>query len=872
MTKIFENLATSGFFSSLQAREDHQNFSVEALSVLDSLVEVRHNAYLFHKKRFVENDVAKDDKDAADLYYISTPHPIGNLSTPQLLLLELMGKIKALDSRRAHDARKYDAAKYNEVLVKYLKETGTALVENYNVDHNQDAAIALELVQSLSLRKRDREGEGGLVGVSDAMEKIAKAVLQIGIPTTVVTQQVQDAHNSVKERAIVGIMAKEGMPSKTKLWRNVDGDGDPDNAVANVLPQGCVGRSLLEIFEVCQQRGANADDGYLYEPRISYKDKKDVVGLKKQVEGIIAQCSVDGHFSYEKFAEFLDAAKYEAVVDAKGVGRPINNPIDTVLRICLPAFVNAHGLVISDFDSSDQNIMQQILLIKEATQHYLNDRTNSWENPIVINQVILPLCESETSVNGAAQCFVDFFKLVKEQYDRISQLPEVEQAREFADLRRTIINENNEFVLGSFSGPSDLTKDIGSSSIYLIKRLNLDLRQQWEEFKQSVPELDLQEAKMVMEYGQGSSTKRDNNSVPHPDAFSGRTIQGTNIVTMHSHGVKHQLRTAINMVEVPDSFMDDKRVLGVETNDGRVVRLTAQDFIDDAIASHRRFLGEGDKSGVGRGLIVAEIDEKIRRNDPLFGAIARSYSNNQGTRGTNIVPPYREQRAIGAAFVTAYTGLLQHNGFPDETLESYYAIEADDINNSAMLLNITLKELYQFLCVDYQRAEVLGFSQTTIKETQRYCDRVLTFLESRLDIATDQNSAQDYRSRVEGVVLGLAKKCDVQSDAFLALWEFYNQIPQVCKNRNQTTEMMQNLSHDLDNYELTQKEKDAYYANIAFAVNGVTNFPLPLIAMGRLTARNEDHVRAGYLAQVPATTIQPEMLARMNGGIDDRGI
>ena len=257
-----------------------------------------------------------------------------------------------------------------------------------------------------------------------------------------------------------------------------------------------------------------------------------------------------------------------------------------------------------------------------------------------------------------------------------------------------MVNEDNQFILGNFSGPSDLTKDVGSMSIAMINNLSFNLAKLFKDFSISHPLLSLGDVDLVQEYGQGTSTKRDNNSIFAN--FNGSTIQGSNLISLNSQSAKsiiannHKLRNHYN----EDDFM------AIDKN-----------FQNLAIKAHRYFLGDDD------GLIIQQFNKKIE--DKAMQVINRCYGNNQGTRGSDGVLKYSDQRAINASFTTAYLGLLQHCGFPlREDLESFNG-QNIDLFNSKLFFNIIIKELYQIANFNPERAKSLNFNDDLIKESYR---------------------------------------------------------------------------------------------------------------------------------------------------------
>ena len=811
-------------------RFNNIEFNQYGIEYLKDFQVIAENAYL-RQKFLSKNDAQKNKEIAQSYYFISTPHPIGNISAPSLLLFDLSRqinnlKIRILANEENNIANNLSKIQQYLIIAKEILQNSLA---NFNDNSDQEYSSIVDFATSIInksisiIENKDskiKSLEDFNIITKNICQDLFSGVIEIGISNKVIKSNVQDAQGVIKNSILSNVLSKND-GKYLKSWYGVDADGDPDNVVSGIIPQQCNNKNIVEIFSICKKENLSKKLYYnfYYEPRISCKaGKKGVSGLVEQLEKIsgINQINcfkdINNNELKELFCQFLENTKFES--------NNINHPLDTILRTCLPAFVNASGIVLSDFPANNNKIIWQLVAIIKNSEEFLSKKL---KQNIVINQTILPLCETEIAVKGAEKNFANFLKEIDNEYNLISsaKIELEEQNKLFNQLRKFVVNEDNQFILGNFSGPSDLTKDVGSMSIAMINNLSFNITKLFRDFVASHPLLKLDNVDLIQEYGQGTSTKRDNNSVFAN--FDGSTIQGSNIISVNYQSAKAIIQSA-------KSIIANNKKLRKNYKEDDFVAID-ENFQNLAIKAHRYFLGDDD------GLITQQFNDKI--TDKAMQVINRCYSNNQGTRGSDGVVKYSDQRAINASFTTAYLGLLQHCGFPlPEDLELINN-QNIDLFNSKLFFNIMVKELYQIANFNPERAKRLNFNDDLIKESNNYCNGVLKFLIGKVlnkEIADSKNFSDFFKSQsinqkldflVNNLIAGTDNHKNLQQHN-LILREFKDQIPLIRKNQENLNSI---LLESLLKQDAIDYNQDYFFANIALLVNGITNFPLPQIAI-----------------------------------------
>lgn len=150
-----------------------------------------------------------------------------------------------------------------------------------------------------------------------------------------------------------------------------------------------------------------------------------------------------------------------------------------------------------------------------------------------------------------------------------------------------------------------------------------------------------------------------------------------------------------------------------------------------------------------------------------------------------------------------------------------------------------VKELYQIANFNPERAKGLNFNDDLIKESDNYCNGVLNFLASKVlnkEIIDSQNFNDSYKNKplnekldfvVNNLIAGTDNDKNLQQHN-LILREFKDQIPSIRKNQENLNSI---LFESLLKQDAIDYNQDYFFTNIALLVNGITNFPLPQIAI-----------------------------------------
>lgn len=891
--KSFQNLSEKNSPSSFYP------FNENSASALDNWLESIKDHYAAYKKQFPEShEHASKEKEFA---FISTPHPIGNVTAVQCIMLDLMSKIENLQLRDGV-SNKYDATEFKNKLIEYLDKARWGKDEMEKFDQAIDSAknlrdqeqlkqykelaiksnqvirdLIVEQIYKLDVQSKEEIKKFAEVAIQPVL---AKLVLEIGIPTEVINREVQNLQNQKQEK----IIQNKDEYSVTKSWVNVDADGDSANPMSNILA-GEISESdnLKEIF--IKQKETRHDNHLVsYEPRISYEDKKGVKGIKRQLEEIfnsdnlreinsISDLLNEDKFeaAYKEFRVFLENTKYQSSV---------SNKLDFIIRLCAPAFKrDASGIVLSDFDSSDTAIMPRLVFIKEAVEKYLKEE--NLVNPnFKISQSILPLCESEKSIKGAINAFGKFLGDVETEYSKTIESNDLNRVKE---IKKLVCNKNGEFIYGFFAGPSDLTKDMGGLSTLLIDTSIRGANQMWNNFVESwdksleakgvksnftrseelkdkhLEDKKIQEnfqksdkpwyekpkiekkieekednlfmsgTKFVIEYGRGTSPKRGGGIVV--PGLHGATVQGTTMPTFSNTLLKAYSKAATHQ--------------GLESDMAKSNIIT-DEFFNAAVENHRGFLNSGENGGEP-GSVIKEFD-KLRIN-PEFVVLDRKYNNNQGTRGADGIPTFANQRAINAASTTTYIGLISFPSFPAPGSKGWDEFNLEKMLSDPHGIDILTKELFQYCGMDFKRAGRLGFSNEVINQNQLYTNNVLSKLFTSVDPDFNLTQLNDLRyDQIASKLLDeiLTSKMPLDSSAKKSLEHFGEQISFIANSRDSLSAMVNHLPTE-------GKANDSLLSNMAFQLNNLSNFQLPLIP----AVRSKEEINTKYWeAHKPNTKVK----------------
>lgn len=765
--------------------ESTAKFNEDSARSLDVLLENRLLSYVTNKKLFTE----KYNKGREPDTVISTPHPIGNLTLQQGMVLDVLTKILKLELR-------------HEVQKKYSEESIIDIINGYL------AVAGLPRFEIISLKSRANTITQEIrSNINELKHKLATQLLQSGIPIEVISPENQEKSGVARDNLLK--YADSAVPTIVQSWNLVDADGD-DNAMLNALEKthasgSAQGKTILEIYndwqKIKKSKELKEADPTLRQPRLSWKDKKGVTGIMTHLAKIpgvgVIQTWPDMlndkklEEAYGEFKNFIEAERYNGSV---------NSHIDFILRLCSPAFAHAHGIVLSDFDSSKKQAIPQMRFLVQAVERFLTEKTKS---TVVIPQIIMPLCENDASIRGTTDLFREFLASMGKSYDAIKNLPNDIKKQELEKINRLMFPDGNSLFYGGFYGPSDLTRDMGGQSIHFISTSIKELRYAWQEFMKSHKDLLPYNINHIhIEFGKGTSPKRGGGfTLPYPP-----TVQGINFVTTDSNLMKLQLR--LMGAQAPQIYPFESPV--------------SDEFRQHAIDFHKMLLNEDD------GLIIREFDRL--KDTPLLGAVSGTYSNNQGTRGKGGHPLYKEQRAISSAATTSMLGLLGYPSFPapDVMQDMQQEYNLDEVLKNPADLHILMGDLFQIVCMDVKRAKLLGFNQESINICCDYASALLGFIGKKIDVEAPLQMGDNYSDHVVTIVDTLAEKA-VQVGSPLAesvLLQFKAQIPLICQFRDNLTEQLEAATQEKL---VAGKLPDATLANIAFQNNLLANFQLPAL-------------------------------------------
>ena len=535
--------------------------------------------------------------------FISTPHPIGNLTELQGELVNSIGQLshylppKTMPGYKGTLISKLPTTIKQKIAkhVDGLKFTKKELSEiDHYIKHNKGPKTAHQLLTYRNnahmlnhfVDKTIAMVEAPKLTVEEIQQQMAFMTLTMGIPTEVITRPIQNMQIGRKERLLKERLEDYGLvPSNSvKSWLNVDADGDPRNGMEFLLKKSAVGLSLAEIFQNC--RSVENGNHSIAEPRISCDPvKKGVYGVAHQIKtipGVKGIKSMNDIFDpnrfnsfYQEFSQFLDTATYKAetVVGKSNAKTYVNNKVDFIMRVCAPIFIKSNGLVLSDFDSSDRTVIPSLIFIQKAVERHIKAKTGK---TVKADQVFLPLCESKESIEGAKTAFTHFLNDIHKEVVAANG-----NASRLAHIRSIICNQYQKFIYGNFSGPSDLTKDMGGQSVVVIQKSILDMKTIWQQFVKAHPQLNLHKVEFIQEYGVGTSPKRGGGLIMQ--GAKACTLQGSNLATTNFDELRHALKM--------NQALNSKS--GMSHN---VITPFSQSFINAATANHRFFWGE--KHGV----------------------------------------------------------------------------------------------------------------------------------------------------------------------------------------------------------------------------------------------------------------------------------
>lgn len=782
-------------------------YNQTSINLLNNWLESQRLHYIYSKNFFhqeskpeTESGVFSNEVPENPIAFTNTPHPIGNTCLASSLILDAISQIENLNSRYDYgNDKKYkeDSAKYKNALCRYLeklkysddhlKQIETLLTQE-NSQNTQNQLIAYrEIVYKINtwvdkeLEKIETIPFEDLRGHSHVLQKVlAKLLVNIGIPTEVICSEVQTLQMKRKNEWL----RQHG--ADVREWGGVDGDGDLGNHMGNVLPIG-EGHSWKEIHTLSNKVEAN----HVIQPRISCKaNKNGVTGVNKQLEQIAGVCDVKVlsdlmdvtafESIYKKFEFFLHEQSLEGV--------KINHPLDFMARISANALgVSSMGLILSDFDTEQgYQTLVQLMALMACVERYNREYCAAKEDNI--NQPILPLAENEADILAVSAVMERLFGEITSYYEAIPK----EDKAAIERLKKLLVTNCGRFAFGPFSGPSDLTNDVGFMSGLLLERSRARILEAYKNFQQHID--FLKNIELPKEYGVGTAPRRGTN-VPRP--ADGVTMQGSgNLPT--SFGLKEYQRLGA-LQALP------------KTCDAPF----SEAFIKDAITAHKALMPADGKTG-----LTAEYNRLIKdgEHQKIFDVMNRDYLNNQGTRGNDGVHPYEKQRAITCATIAALFGFNGCGTPLPDTLKSHQ----QDYNllkvlNSSSGLKLVMDELLQLCSFDRERLGLLGVKKEVQENLTGYCEGVICLFTKDAPLASmGYNRENGYAPVVEQIVNKILESPHIHVITKRALEQFKQQIPCITSIRQGITRAVENIS--------TLGTEVSAYANLAFSVNQMANF------------------------------------------------
>jgi len=740
--------------------------------------------------------------------FTSTPHPIGNTCLAASLLLDTISRIEHLNIRLQlykQSAYEKNPGKYKEALIRYLEDL------RYPDDHLKESKKQLEAEKDEGVKKQleayhsittkinvdIKHALGTLTNPSNLeslqdfskhlQKNMATLLVNIGIPTEVLCPQVQALQIARKDIWL----ARHG---STRTWHGVDGDGDPSNHMKAVLSMK-EGHGWADMHGQADER--KAEDTLAIQPRLSCKDgKKGVKGVNSHlgsINGVSRAESLADLVNIETFDPIYKKFKMFFMEQKVSKEHEINHTLDFIARTAANSFhplgVSSQGFVLSDFDTKNgkKTIIQLMALmacVDQYNQEYLPK--NKKEEKVNINQPVLPLSENLDDIKNIPKVMEGLFTEIGMLY---TQLAKTGDKAGIDKLRSLLITRCGRFAFGPFSGPSDLTNEVGFMSGWLLEEARSTILGYYRTLQETVP--FLKGVELPMEYGIGTSPRRGAN-IPRPAHAA--TMQGSGHLAT-SFAQKQAMRMG-NTQSPPEK---------------RKAPFTDA-YIEHAIDAHRALFPSDGSAGLS-----AEYDRLIKDKDhqAIFQVVERKYLNNQGTRGKDGVPEYKEQRAITCASIAALFGF---NGcgtpLPDKIEQHKKEYNRTSVLNSSSGLKLMIDELFQLCTFDKGRLECLGVSQDVREGLDAYCEGVISLARAS---KTEYDGKDGYAPVVHKMVDSMLEEKELHPITRRALLHFQEQIPHVTTIRNVITTAVRTVS-------LQANPSVGDYANLAFAVNQIANF------------------------------------------------
>ncbi|MDB2414451.1 hypothetical protein N9W34_01620 [Rickettsiales bacterium] len=750
-----------------------------------------------------KNEV-KDLRASEEIKKIKTFHPIGNNTADQGKDFDLLARILAFKQRDEF------YGKYGTLTdkAKYTEEHSDKILERFN---------------------QEFFGEENKGQFKESFEDLENAII-----TRFIKGGISKEVISRKEQAEAGALASNYLRSSEEerviVW-NPDMDGDPTANVSEILEfDANQGLSLIQIYDLKDKRDPSKN---LYQSRISCEDGgKRGVGdfvhmlnhseVVSKVTGFSDVIGSDFEGKYAQYKEYLDGLKFEKTSEKEGPDLPVNFALNAIIASTLPAFTDAKGMVLSDFpDESDKasQLLAKLMFTRKAVSRYISEKK---QIGLEIDQIYMPLCENKESIENFQQNLEVFNKSVISELSKAKKEGDEEKIQEILDaITSGYDGGHRKFIFGTFSGPSDLTKDMGQSSILEMTKSSVSSELNFRKFKEKVKEIigeDLYSqhfanVQYAQEYGKGTAHRRGGNYVL---GAMPRTIQGLQLASM-SRVIQKAYEQGMDMC---DMSIDDLEQLQQD-----IAEYEATFAVTKSSEAHKSFFCEDENS---KGVINAQLDDLGKME--IFKPALKNYSNPVGHRGYKEDGKYENKaekntRAIGSAAKHAYTGLINNCGFAFNPSEETPDIDLVKMINKPFGLQIFIAELLQMASIDYKRAETLGFEGDAISKTKEYVNNVANFFADKFEIKSPDSleTMQERNDFVNNVLNHVIDKGLIKNETLakrLAL--FKEQVPLIAGISASLTAKVEKISKA---EEITEEQ----IANAASLINDIANFQLPVV-------------------------------------------
>lgn len=626
------------------------------------------------------------------------------------------------------------------------------------------------------------------------------------------SEQIQTEIISINEQSTIATIKEKKFPKGSKSWVNADADGDTKNPIGNKILPGIEGKTILEIYNHC--KASNYDTGITRELRISCEDKKNVTGINTQISKIPGVQDITSwddlleqenfNLAYDKFKIYLEATKYTKQPSQNGSKEDylVNSPLEIIIRIASPVLFDSDGLVLSDFNPTIMSTLPALRFINLATAKYLSEKTH---DTITIAQKILPLSENREAIEGQK----DSFNTLLSSLDKKIKSGKEEDIKRARNILCSSNQEEEFSCIGFFPGPSDATKRIGGQSTFIMRASMDAIIKLWKKFITEHSSLNLQNVKLIKEYGIGTAERR-RTSVPFP--FAPITDQGFVSISEPSYAKNRSRTISAQSMEIPISSLSEQEIK----------------FNNLGIDHYNYMWGDS-------GIVTENFD--IIKSQPLWTAMQKQFANNAGTRGKEgELKTIPETRAIGANSIAVQSGLMYFQAYPSpENLKSFdkgfflSLLQKDDPINISTFIG----EMFQIVGHDSKRAEMMGFTKEVIEEDINYVDAVLDKLYNDLDITRDNE--ESYKGSVKKLISLLLEREFVKDDIFRKniLLNFRDQINYISKISEILTVQVFEASNEQKN-DKNSLISDKSLANIAFTNGIYANLKAPLIGPYKL--------------------------------------